>query len=72
MTMLTPFPTSHLIPSLNPLPSPTPDEPNRLFIDGEEYLEASNLARPVHKGAGKKISDVWKLGVQLQQVDDGA
>ena len=36
---------------------------NSLFIDGSEYVETTNLARPTRKGGGKKKSNVWKLGV---------
>jgi len=47
-------------------------EQNSLFIDGNEYVETRNLARPTRKGSGKKKSSVWKLGVELKRVDDGA
>jgi hypothetical protein len=47
-------------------------EQNSLFIDGNEYVETRNLARPTRKGGGKKKSCVWKLGVELKRVDDGA
>lgn len=40
------------------------EEPNRLFINGKEYIESTNLARLTRKGrGGKKSSSVWKLGV---------
>ena len=49
------------------------DEPNRILINGHEYIESMNLARPIRKaGGGKKTSSVWKLGVELQRVGDGA
>ena len=50
----------------------TQDEPNRLFHKGKEYLEVSNLARPIRKSTAKSTSPVWKLGVELEQVDNGA
>jgi len=43
---------------------------NSLFIDGSEYVETTNPARPTRKGGGKKKSNVWKLGVELKKVDD--
>jgi hypothetical protein len=48
------------------------DEPNSLFIDGEKYIELKSLARPIRKGCSKKTSNIWKIGVALQRVDDGA
>jgi hypothetical protein len=48
------------------------DKQNSLFIDGKEYVESTNLARPIRKGGGKKSSSIWKLGVELKRVDDGA
>jgi len=35
------------------------DEPNRILINGHEYIESMNLARPIRKaGGGKKTSSV--------------
>lgn len=48
------------------------DEPNSQFIDGKEYIESTNLARPIRKGHRKKSSSVWRLGIELKRVDDGA
>lgn len=47
------------------------DEPKSQFIDGKEYIESMNLARPIRKGRGKS-SSVWRLGIELKRVDDGA
>jgi hypothetical protein len=49
------------------------DEPNRILINGHEYIESTNLARPIRKaGGGKKTSPVWKISVELQRVGDNA
>jgi hypothetical protein len=40
-----------------------------LVIDGTEYVEAKSVARKSRKG---KRSSVWKLGIELKRVEDGA
>ena len=47
------------------------DERSTLLIDGMEYVETQNLARPIRKSSAKKSSNIWKLGIELKRVDDG-
>ncbi len=57
----------------SPLPTASDDdEGSTLLIDGKEYVETENLARPIHKRGGKKSSNIWKLGIELKRVADGA
>lgn len=46
------------------------DEQSCIIIDGKEYVETRNLARPVRKNSGRKSSSIWKLGIQLKRVDE--
>ena len=48
------------------------DEGSTLIIDGKEYVETQNLARPIRKSSSKKSSSIWKLGIELKRVDDSA
>jgi hypothetical protein len=43
-----------------------------LTIDGTEYVEVKKIARKTSKGTGGKRSSVWKLGIELKRVRDGA
>jgi hypothetical protein len=54
------------------LESGDPSESQTILINGKEYVEVKNVAKPIRKaGGGKRTSSVWKLGVELQRVDDG-
>ena len=43
----------------SPLPDNSDDdEPSSLLIDGKEYIETQNLARPIRKSSTKKSSSI--------------
>jgi len=47
------------------------EEQSSLIINGQEYVETQDLARPIRGSRAKKSSSIWKLGTELKRVDDG-